>query len=79
MTRELITGLVKDAAAGIASFCVVSESHMSYITKNGIQAIEEEVAAYGNMDVSKSLHYILHEPAKEKKFSKLIRHCSGSS
>lgn len=73
MTRELITGLVKDAAAGIASFCVVSESHMSYITKNGIQAIEEEVAAYGNMDVSKSLHYILHEPAKEKKFSNGIR------
>ncbi len=64
--KDLVCGEFQDAAHGLAKVLNVEEDQVVQKALEGIEAIEEEVIALGDRNVSLQLYYILWEKAKEK-------------
>jgi hypothetical protein len=71
--RDLVCGEFEHAAKGYFKLLNVPEVEVSRRALEGVAAIEEEVRALGDTDVSEHLHYILKEPAKEKRCANGVR------
>ncbi len=61
--NDLICGEFEHAAKGFYKLLNVPEKDIIRLGLDGVAAIEEEVRALGDTDVSEQLHYILHLPA----------------
>ena len=67
-SRELVTGMVEEAAQGLGKFLCVEDEHMQAIAILGEKAIIDEVEKLGNPEVSEFLRYILHDKCSEKQY-----------
>jgi hypothetical protein len=73
-SSELITGVVTDAAGGLAAYLCIDDTILS--RAHGLdaeQAIIDEVTALGNTEVSDLLRYIRIEKTSEKEYANGIR------
>ncbi len=71
--RELICGEFEHAARGFFRLLHVDEDEISLKATKGVAAIEEEAELLGDDRILKELHYILRQPAREKKFPNGVR------
>jgi hypothetical protein len=71
--KELKCGEYRHAANGFSALLNVSENEVSRRVVAGVGAIQEEVKALGDENVSQQLHYILRQRAREKTFSNGVR------
>jgi hypothetical protein len=73
--KELISGIVSDAANGLASFMCVDSSvlQQNVYGSNGELAIKQEVEATGDLELRKHWNYVVNEKSEEKKFDNGIR------
>ena len=72
-TRELITGVVQEAAGGLQSFLCVDANHMRRIKTDGEAAIIQECKDSEDEEVVDLLNYIIHQTCSEKKYPNGIR------
>ena len=73
-SSELITGVVTDAAGGLAAFLCIDDTTLRRAHgPDAEQAIVDEVAALGNTEVSELLKYIRIERTSEKEYANGIR------
>ena len=72
-TRELVTGVVEEATAGLSNYMCIDKAKVQTIMKNGEQAIITEIHQLGDMEVIGMLNYILNEPCSEKSYPNGIR------
>ncbi len=71
--RDLICGEFEQAARGFYKLLHVNESEVYDRARAGVAAIEEEVRALGDRNVSEQLNYILRQRASEKMFPNGLR------
>ena len=72
-TRELITGVVQEAAGGLQSFLCVDATHMRRIKTDGEAAIVQECQESEDEELVDLLNYIIHQTCSEKKYPNGIR------
>ena len=72
-TRELITGVVQEAAGGLQAFLCIDNKHMRRIKTDGENAIFQETLASKDQDLIDLLDYVMHQTASEQKYPNGIR------
>ena len=72
-TRELITGVVQEAAGGLQSFLRVDDKIMRLIKTDGEAAIVQECKESKDEEVVDLLNYIIHQTCSEKSYDNGIR------
>ena len=77
-SRELVTGVVEEAAAGLRKFLNIDDVRMQRIQKNPVGEIEREVAeaqvaGSSDIELQKLLHYVMKEVASEKQCTNGLR------
>ena len=65
LSRELVTGVVHEAAEGLAAFLCINEASVREMHNNPEKAIEREILALNDPEVSALYEYIVHEECKE--------------